>query len=221
MEAAAPSDDTISSASADLSIPAILMAWYPGMEGGNALADIIFGKVNPSAKLPCSFPASENQLPFFDKCATSIEYGYFHGYRLMDREGHAPAFPFGFGLSYTTYAYKNLQLDHDEIGIDGMLRVSVEVTNTGNVAGEEVVQSYVGYEGSRVERPLKELKGFARVHLDPGETRRVVFALTAAQLAYYDEQQASWIVEPITYTVYVGPSSRTEELLSAQFCICG
>jgi beta-glucosidase len=201
--------------------PAILMAWYPGMEGGNALADIIFGKVNPSAKLPCSFPTSESQLTFFDKCATSIEYGYFHGYRLMDREGHAPAFPFGFGLSYTTYAYKNLQLDHDEIGIDDMLRVSVEVTNTGNVAGEEVVQSYVGYEGSRVERPLKELKGFARVHLDPGETRRVVFALTAAQLAYYDEQQASWIVEPITYTVYVGPSSRTEELLSAQFCICG
>jgi beta-glucosidase len=100
-----------------------------------------------------------------------------------------------------------------------MLRVSVEVTNIGNIAGEEVVQLYVGYEGSRVERPLKELKGFARVNLDPGETRRVVFALTAAQLAYYDEQRASWIVEPITHTVYVGPSSRTEDLLSAQFRI--
>jgi beta-glucosidase len=203
------------------SVPAILMAWYPGMEGGNALADMLFGKANPCAKLPCVFPKSQSQLPYFDKNAKSIEYGYFHGYRLMDREGHTPAFPFGFGLSYTTYEYSNLQLDHEEINADGTLRASVEVTNTGDVAGEEVAQLYVGYEGSQVERPFKELKGFSKVHLAPGETRRVEFALAARQLAYYDEERTGWIVEPITCTVYAGPSSREEDLLSAQFHIRG
>jgi beta-glucosidase len=137
----------------------------------------------------------------------------------MDRAGHTPAFPFGFGLSYTAYDYKNLQLDREEIGADGMLRVSVEVTNRGHFAGEEVAQLYIGYEGSEVERPLRELKGFLKVNLAPGETKRAVFTLAARQLAYYREQSASWILEPITYTVYVGPSSRTEELLSVQFSI--
>ena len=200
-------------------VPAILVAWYPGMEGGNALADILLGKVCPCAKLPCVFPKSESQLPFFDKRARSIEYGYFHGYRLMDREGYEPAFPFGFGLSYTKYLYENIQLDHEEIGTDGTLRMRVQITNSGDVTGEEVAQLYIGYTDSQVERPLKELKGFSKVHLAPGETKRVEFALAARDLAYYDEQHSIWIVEPITYTVYVGPSSRNEELLSAKFHI--
>ena len=200
-------------------VPAILMAWYAGMEGGNALADILFGKVNPCAKLPCVFPKSEDQLPFFDKHARSIEYGYFHGYRLMDKQGQTPAFPFGFGISYTTYAYDNLQLDQNEINPDGTLRVSVDITNTGNIAGEEIAQLYVGYDGSRVERPLQELKGFSKVYLTPGETKRVRFALAARQLAYYDELHTNWIVEPTLYTVYVGPSSRTQDLLRAEFRI--
>ncbi len=200
-------------------VPAILMAWYAGMEGGNALADILFGKVNPCAKLPCVFPKSEDQLPFFDKRARSIEYGYFHGYRLMDKQGQTPAFPFGFGISYTTYAYDNLQLDQNEINLDGTLRVSVDITNTGNIAGEEVAQLYVGYDGSRVERPFKELKGFSKVYLTPGETKRVRFALGAGQLAYYDELHSNWIVEPTQYTVYVGPSSRTQDLIRAEFRI--
>jgi len=200
-------------------VPAILVAWYPGMEGGNALADVLLGKVCPCAKLPCVFPKSESQLPFFDKRARSIEYGYFHGYRLMDREGHEPAFPFGFGLSYTKYVYENIQLDQEEIGTDGTLRVRVQITNSGDVTGEEVAQLYIGYRDSQVERPLKELKGFSKVHLAPGETKRVEFALAARDLAYYDEQHSIWIVEPITYTVYVGPSSRNEELLSAKFHI--
>jgi len=200
-------------------VPALLMAWYPGMEGGHALADILLGKVNPCAKLPCVFPRSESQLPFFDKRAKSIEYGYFHGYRLMDRQGQEPAFPFGFGLSYTTFAYKNLQIDRSEISPDESLKVSVDVTNTGNVAGEEIVQLYAGYSGSSVDRPVKELKGFSKVHLEPGQTKRLDFLLTAKQLAYYDEQQGKWIVEPLTYSVYAGPSSRTEELLSSKFRI--
>jgi beta-glucosidase len=200
-------------------VPAILVAWYPGMEGGNALADILLGKVCPCAKLPCVFPKSESQLPFFDKRARSIEYGYFHGYRLMEREGYEPAFPFGFGLSYTKYEYENIQLDHEEIGTDGKLSVRVQITNSGDVTGEEVAQLYIGYTDSRVERPLKELKGFSKMHLAPGESKCVEFALAARDLAYYDEQRSIWIVEPITYTVYVGPSSRNEELLSAKFHI--
>jgi beta-glucosidase len=200
-------------------VPAILVAWYPGMEGGNALADVLLGKVCPCAKLPCVFPKSESQLPFFDKRARSIEYGYFHGYRLMDREGYEPAFPFGFGLSYTKYVYENIQLDQEEIGTDGTLSVRLQITNSGDVTGEEVAQLYIGYRDSQVERPLKELKGFSKVHLAPGETKRVEFALAARDLAYYDEQHSIWIVEPITYTVYLGPSSRNEDLLSAKFHI--
>jgi beta-glucosidase len=202
-------------------VPALLMAWYPGMEGGHALADILLGNANPSGKLPCVFPKSKGQLPFFDKRAKSIEYGYFHGYRLMGRQGEVPAFPFGFGLSYTTFAYKNLHIEQSEISLDQALKVSVDVTNTGNVSGDEVVQLYVGCEGSRVERPMRELKGFSKVHLEPGQTRQMDFSLAARQLAYYDEQQANWIVEPLTYAVYIGPSSRTEDLLSAKVRIRG
>ncbi len=200
-------------------VPSLLMAWYPGMEGGHALADILLGKVNPSGRLPCVFPKSKSQLPFFDKRAKSIEYGYFHGYRLMDKQRQVPAFPFGFGLSYTTFVYKNLQIDRSEIGPDEALKISVDVTNTGTVSGDEVAQLYAGYEGSRVDRPLKELKGFSKVHLEPKQAKRVDFLLAASQLAYYDEQQAKWIVEPLTYTVYAGPSSRMEDLLSAKFRI--
>ena len=200
-------------------VPAILVAWYPGMEGGNALADVLLGKVCPSAKLPCVFPKSESQLPFFDKRARSIEYGYFHGYRIMDREGYEPAFPFGFGLSYTKYVYESIQLDKEEIGTNGTLRVRVQITNSGDMTGDEVAQLYIGYSDSQVERPHKELRGFLKVQLAPGETKQVEFALAARDLAYYDEQQGIWIVEPLTYTVYVGPSSRNEELLSAKFHI--
>jgi beta-glucosidase len=198
--------------------PAILMAWYPGSEGGHAIADILFGKTNPSGKLPCVFPRDEKQLPPFDSQAVEAEYGLYHGYRLMDRNGEEPAFAFGFGLSYTTYAYRQLEVAPQRIAPTETLAVSVEVTNTGPVAGEEIVQLYVGCEGSRVERPVKELKGFARVALAAGETRRVEIPLPARELAYYDEQDG-WAVEPIRYRVMVGPSSRPADLLQAEFDI--
>ena len=200
-------------------VPAILMAWYPGMEGGHALADILFGKVNPSGKLPCVFPKSVDQLPFFDKDADSIEYGYFHGYRLLDRDGNEPAFPFGYGLSYTTFSYQNLRIEPGEITPAETLSVTVDVINTGSVAGEEVVQLYMGYEGSRVERPVKELKGFDRVELQPGETKQVIFDIPAHQLAYYDEVKTDWVVEQITYHIYVGASSAPVDLLHEQFWV--
>ena len=113
-----------------------------------------------------------------------------------------------------------LQLDSKEIEAEGTLKIGVDVTNTGTIAGEEVVQLYVGYVDSRVERPLKELKSFLKIHLTPGETKRVELILEAKHLAYFDEQSANWIVEPITYTVHVGPSSCREDLLSAQFRVC-
>jgi len=191
---------------------AILMAWYPGMEGGNAIADILFGEVNPSGKLPIIFPENTGQLPHFDKKAKSIEYGYYHGYRLFDKESLQPAFPFGFGLSYTRYAYDNLRLSDKEIEKDGLLEAKLEVTNRGEVAGDEIVQLYIGCSGSKVDRPLKELKDFTRIHLEPGETKTVSLKVKAEDLAYYDVDSGDWVVEEIEYTAYAGPSSRQEDL---------
>ena len=203
-------------------VQAILMAWYPGMEGGNAIAAILFGDENPSGKLPVTFPQSNDQLPHFDKKAKSIEYGYYHGYRLFDKEGKKPAFPFGFGLSYTEYAYSNPRLSAKEMAKDGSLEVSVDVTNAGGTAGDEVAQLYIGYGGSKVDRPVKELKGFSRVHLEPGETKTLSFEIRAEDLAYYDVKSGTWRIEEIEYTVYVGPSSRKEDLiLTETFKISG
>jgi beta-glucosidase len=191
------------------------------MEGGHALVDLLFGAVNPGGKLPCSFPRSAAQLPFFDREAETIEYGFYHGYRLLDHQNEEPAFPFGFGLSYTTFAYSQLALDREAVDPDGRVQASVDITNSGPVAGEEVAQLYVSYEGSPVERPAKELKGFARVRLEPGETRRIVFDLPVRQLATYDAERRGWAVEPMAYQVYVGPSSAGRDLLRAEFRVHG
>ncbi|MHC1592269.1 MAG: glycoside hydrolase family 3 C-terminal domain-containing protein [Candidatus Helarchaeales archaeon] len=200
-------------------VPAILMAWYPGMEGGTAIADVIFGNFNPSGKLPLTFPSSLEQLPFFDKNAKSIRYEYYHGYKLLEKSGNEPAFPFGFGLSYTTYSYNNLLLSDETIKPDGSIIVKVDVTNSGNVAGEEIVQAYIGYKESLVERPLKELKGFYKIHLKPGETKTVTMTVNAKDLAYYDAENGRWEIEKIEHVLMVGPSSRTSELLTKSFRI--
>ena len=202
-------------------VPAILMAWYPGMEGGHALADILCGKANPSGKLPCVFPRSADQLPFFDKKARRITYDAYHGYRLMDRQVSEPAFAFGFGLSYTTFTYEGLEIDQEEINPNGILRVSVTLRNNGLVVGDEVVQLYIGYEGSKVERPVRELKGFSRVTLAAGESKRVELTLPIERLAYYDVGGRGWKIEPITYRVEVGASSRVVDLLTGHFHIMG
>ncbi|HMF34792.1 MAG TPA: glycoside hydrolase family 3 C-terminal domain-containing protein, partial [Candidatus Lokiarchaeia archaeon] len=198
-------------------VPAILMAWYPGMEGGHAIAEVIFGDNNPCGKLPLVFPKNDQQLPFFDPKAKVIDYGYYHGYKLMDKQGEEPAFPFGFGLSYTTFAYSNLQLDRDAIGVDETLQVSVEVTNTADRAGEEIVQLYVGYVDSAVDRPVKDLKAFSKVALEPGETKSLTLPLKAQDLAYYEVGTSQWVVESIEYVVFIGPSSRAADLLSTPF----
>ncbi len=200
-------------------VAAILMAWYPGMEGGTALGDILFGECNPCAKLPVVFPKSEKQLPFFDKHAESIEYGYYHGYKLMDKNGDEPAFPFGFGLSYTTFTYKNLRLDKNRITTNDKIKISIDITNKGNLVGEEIAQLYIGYKNPSVERPIKELKGFGKVALKPGESKTLTISLKAEDLAYYDINSKSWIIEKIDYIVYLGPSSKEEDLLKTNFKI--
>ena len=200
-------------------VAAILMAWYPGMEGGHAVADVLLGVANPSGRLPCVFPTTERQLPPLGRGADRVEYGYYHGYRLMDKNGDMPAFPFGFGLSYTTFVYSNLQVSQATIGPEDSLAVSVDVTNTGRRSGDEVVQLYVGADSSAVDRPIKDLRGFAKVTIDAGETRTVRFSLSARSLAYYDVSQARWVIEPIAYRVLVGPSATAADLLCQRFSI--
>ncbi len=193
-------------------VGAILMQWYGGMEGGTALGEILFGDVNPSAKTPCTFPKSEEQLPFFDLKAITATYGYYHGYRFIDKYNHTPRYPFGYGLSYTTFTYTNAQVDSDRITADGTIGISVEVSNTGNRSGDEIVQVYIGALGSKVERHVKELKRFKRIPLEPGVTQTVSFNIPARELAFYSVDQSMWIVEACKYKIFVGSSSAADEL---------
>jgi len=201
---------------------AIVMAWYPGMEGGNALADLLFGDVNFSGKLPITFGKTLEQYPPFDPKAREVKMEYYLGYKWFEHNGSEPRFPFGYGLSYTSYKYSNLKLDKKQIGKSGKIAVSVDVTNTGKMAGEEVVQLYVSYNGSKVERANKDLKGFTRVGLQPGETKTVKLELNATDLAYWDVEKNRWEIEEIEYTVLVGPSSSAKDLsLKDSFRVSG
>ena len=199
-------------------VPAILMAWYAGMEGGAALARILFGDVGPCGRLPFTIPEDPSLLPPFDPWAEHVEYGYFHGYTKLDREGIEPAFPFGFGLGYTTFRQGVPELSVASIPLDGDLQVSVEVSNTGERDGAEVVQCYVGLPQD-VKRPLKVLRGFEKVSLAAGESRRVTLTVRAADLARYEPGSGSWIVDPGEYQILVGPSSAPSVLRSATFRI--
>ncbi len=201
-------------------VPAILMLWYPGQEGGHALADILTGAVNPSGRLPCTFPASAEHLPFFDRDATAITYDLWHGYRKLLRDNHQPAFPFGFGLSYTHFAHADLALSADELAGDETLAATVAVTNTGSRAGDDVVQLYVAVHGSEVERAPRELKAFARVHLAPGETRTVRLAVPVADLAWFDEGRG-WVIEAADCEALVAHHAHDGTPLSARFRITG
>jgi beta-glucosidase len=183
-------------------VPAILMLWYPGMEGGNAFADVLLGRVNPGGRLPCTFPRRAADLPYFDKKATRISYDLWHGYRKLARDGRKAAFPLGYGLGYTDFEYSNLRLVRSELGEAGTLVAHVDVTNTGPRAGDEVVQLYVGARHSRVERAPHELKAFRRVSIEAGQTRSVRLELPVRELAYFED--GGWVVEPTTYQVVVG-----------------
>ena len=202
-------------------VPAIVMAWYPGMEGGNAIANALFGKVNPSGKLPIIFPKSLDQLFEFDNKAKDVVHDRYHGYRYFDLNDLEPRFPFGFGLSYTSYEYSNLRLNKTMAGTNDIVTASIDVKNSGEVAGEEVVQLYVGYKGSEVDRCEKDLKGFKKVSINPGETKTVEIEVRTKDLAYYDIKDKTWVVEPIEHLVYVGSSSDMKNLMSSSFKISG
>ncbi|MFI5366254.1 MAG: glycoside hydrolase family 3 C-terminal domain-containing protein [Candidatus Binatia bacterium] len=189
-------------------VAAMLMAWYPGMEGGNAIAEVLFGDADPSGKLDVTVPRSADQLPPFIDDQNQVEYDYYHGYRYVDKNNLDPRYPFGFGLSYTSFVLRNLRLAASTVAPNGQVRASVDVQNTGMIAGDEVVQLYVGYKGSRVDRPVRELKAFQRVSLAPGETKTVSLAFAAADLTFWDVTTNAFVVEPISYVVQVGSSSR-------------
>ncbi len=200
-------------------VPAILMLWYPGMEGGRALADVVLGKVNPSGKMPFATPRSAADLPYFDPEAEEIEYDLWHGYRKFERDGVAPAFPFGFGLSYTTFEYRGLRLDRTDLAPAGTLGISVDVANTGARDGDEVVQIYVRPLGSRVERAAKELKAFGRIAVPAGQVRTCTMQLPAQSLAYYDTETSRMTVEPIQYELLAAKHSLDPAPLVARFSV--
>ncbi len=191
-------------------LPAIVEAWEPGMTGGRAVAEILFGHVNPSAKLAMTIPRRVGQIPCYYNHKPSH---FFHPVVCADP---SPLYPFGHGLSYTTYAYDGLTLSASEIAADGSLRAEVTVTNTGDRDGVEIVQLYIDDCFSSVTRPVKELRDFARVALKAGESKRVGFEITPDMLAMLDRKLRP-VVEPGAFRVLVGPSSRDEELLVATF----
>ncbi len=208
-------------------IPALLEAWYPGQEGGTALAQIIFGDVNPSGRLPVSFerrwednPAHGSYYPEPGSNRVVYKEGIFVGYRGYEREGAKPRFEFGSGLSYSTFQYRSLKLRqisgptdrNPPPGSTPLCEVSFDVTNTGSRAGTAVAEVYAGESHPRIPRPLKELKGFARVNLGPGETRRVQIPLNARAFSFYDVSGHGWRVDPGEFTVYVGQSVDQLEL---------
>jgi beta-glucosidase len=180
-------------------VPAILEGFYLGQEGGHAVADVLFGDANPGGKVPISFARSGAHAPVFYNHKPSARRGYFE-------EDGRPLFVFGHGLSYTTFARANLAVNPPRVGVGESVSVEVDVTNTGKVAGDEVVQVYVRDVVSSVTRPVKELKGFARVTLAPGETRRVALPIGPAELGFLDRDM-KFVVEPGTFEIMVGGNS--------------
>ena len=183
----------------------ILQMTHASQELGNGLADVLFGEANPGGRLAQTWPKSLDELP------PMMDYDLRHGRTYMYFRGE-PQYAFGHGLSYTTFAYANLRTSAQSIARDGAIDVSVDLTNTGSRAGDEVVQLYVRYPESRVERPLKQLRGFQRTTLAPGETRTATIRLAAADLVYWDVARHAWTVEPGRVELMVGPSSADLEL---------
>lgn len=194
-------------------MPAILFSFYSGMEGGSVLADILFGDVCPSGKLPYTVAVSEDDYPFFDPDCTRAEYEYYHGYAKLDKENKPPLYPYGYGLSYTTFAVTPPKVDVFE----DTAKITVSVKNTGDVKGAEVIQLYVGCEDSAVDRPVKVLKDFQRIELLPGEEKQVNLTVTKKAMAYFDEAKDDFVEEEITYIAYVGNSSAAKDLQSISF----
>ena len=194
---------------------ALVWSWFNGSEGGNALADVLLGTVNPSGKLPWTMPKALNDSPahatnsFPGDKSVSYDEGILVGYRWFDTKNVEPLYPFGYGLSYTTFDIKNVHADKmDAYSLGDTIYISLDIENTGDKNGKEVVQLYVTKRDSKVERAAQELKGFKKVMVNAGESVNAVIALPVKELAYYDVEEKSWVIEPGAYTFKIGNSSR-------------
>lgn len=196
-------------------VGAVLQTFYSGMEGGNALASLLYGERNPSGKLPFSVARYRDDYPFFDKDADEIEYGMYHGYTLFEREKIKAQFPFGHGLSYTDFSYRGLAVEPDQAGIN----VQVTVHNTGKTIGDEIVQIYVGFPGKIIDRPQKLLRGFKRVNLAPGDHKTVDFHISYDELKFWCPDQRDWIIERGQHQVFAGGTSDNNYLISSNFSV--
>jgi beta-glucosidase len=184
---------------------ALLMAWYPGVQGGHAIADVLFGDASPSGRLPVSFPRSLSDLQTFPGEALEVEYQSYHGYQRLDRNGVSPFFPFGFGLSYTTFEYSGLTAESQTEDGAQVIRLTFRLNNAGTRAGIETAQVYAGVVDSTVDRPVRKLVGFTQASLEAGESTTVQVSVPVRELAYY-EVGTGWVVEPGAYTLEVGPN---------------
>ena len=195
-------------------VGAILQCWFLGSEAGHSIADVLFGDVNPSGKLPftfpralCDSPAHQAGMTFPNEGPTTYEEGIFVGYRWYDKQGIEPLFALGHGLSYTSFEYGPARLDRTSMTEGGRIRVSVPVTNTGSVPGKETVQLYIADRESSLPRPVKELKDFAKVSLEPAQTKTVTFEISADKLRFYDPAAGAWTAEPGEFELLIGSAS--------------
>jgi len=193
----------------------IIHAFYPGMEGGTAIALTIFGDNNPGGKLPFTVASDESHYPDFDRLGLEATYDRYHGYIKLDQDGNKAAFPFGFGLSYTTFTHDSATFTV----LEDALEVTVNVTNAGAVAGDQVMQLYIGFDNSTVEREHKLLKGFQRLTLNPGETKTVTLTCPFDKLKWYNPEAGAWELEKMEYQAYIGSSSDEEDLIMKPFVI--
>jgi beta-glucosidase len=196
-------------------VPAVVQAWYGGTEGGNALANVLFGSVNPSGKLPCTYPkriedSPAHALGAYPGSNGVVNYaeGLLVGYRWFDTKGIEPLFPFGYGLSYTKFEYSGLRLAAGSKADGPVVTVEFEIANTGDRPGAEVAQLYIHQAKPSLPRPLKELKGFRRIELNPGEKKTVSIALDRRAFAFYDPARSGWVAEADDFMVQIGSSSR-------------
>ena len=199
-------------------VPAVVQAWFIGSEAGNAIADVLSGDVNPSGKLPLTYPAKLEDVGAhsvgeyvgnFSRTVVNVEYkeDILVGYRWFDTKKIKPLFPFGYGLSYTTFSYGKPSLSQTSMTADGSVTVKVDVTNTGKRAGAEVVQLYIADLKSSLPRPTKELKGFKKVQLNPGETKTVEFTIDRSALEFYNDATKQWTAEPGAFEAIIGASA--------------
>ncbi|UJR85721.1 beta-glucosidase [Sandaracinus amylolyticus] len=196
----------------DEEIEALVLAFYPGSEGGRAIADVLFGDVSPSGRLPFSIPAQESDLPEFDNESHTVEYGYLHGYRHLAANETPARYPFGFGLSYSTFTLSDLTLSAETTSATGTLQATVRVTNDGTVRARETVQAYVGARGSSVMRAPYDLRAFAQIELAAGESGTVTLELRAEDLAYWNATSSRMEVEAIEYELRVGTHAEDARL---------